>query len=151
LSERPRVTAAVGRTRSLARLWPVVALGLLAVPAAAQTPPTPACQDAPYRSFDFWVGEWDVFLPDGNRAGSNRIESTDGGCLLVERWSGATGSTGTSVNFYDPGKNRWVQLWVSNDGTVIAIEGDLVGGSMVLVGTLTGPRGRVQPFRGRWR
>jgi hypothetical protein len=147
---RPRATARTDRTESRARLSLGVAFWLVAVPAAAQTPPPAACVSPPYRSFDFWIGEWDVFLPDGNRAGSNRIESTEGGCLLVERWSGATGSTGMSVNYFDPGKARWVQLWVSSDGTVIAIDGNVVDGSMVLVGTLTGPRGAVQPFRGRW-
>jgi len=128
----------------------IVAPSLLASGAGAQTPAPPACEAAPYRRFDFWVGEWDVFLPDGTRAGSNVIDSTEGGCLLVETWTGATGSTGTSVNFWHPAQSRWIQLWVSSDGTVIEIAGDVVDGSMFLTGTLTGPRGRVQPFRGRW-
>jgi hypothetical protein len=127
-----------------------VAPWLLASPASGQTTPPPACEGAPYRAFDFWIGEWDVFLPDGNRAGSNVIEAAEGGCLLVESWTGATGSTGTSINFWHPAQARWIQLWVSSDGTIIEIAGDVVDGSMVLAGTLTGPLGRVQPFRGRW-
>ena len=151
MSDRRRAVPKSGRTRVRAWIGAAAAPWLFAAAASAQTPPPPpACEAAPYRSFDFWIGQWDVFLPDGTRAGANVIEAAEGGCLLVERWTGATGSTGTSVNFYHPSTSRWVQLWVSSDGSVIEIEGDLVDGSMLLVGTLTGPRGRVQPFRGRW-
>ena len=41
---------------------------------------------------------WDVTLPDGKRAGNNRIEPILGGCVLRESWAGATGGIGTSYN-----------------------------------------------------
>lgn len=133
-------------------IWLAACLSIWAAPepAGAQAPAGRSCEAGPFRGFDFWIGEWDVFLPDGRRAGSNRIEATQGGCLLVEHWSGATGFTGTSFNHYHPGKGLWVQLWVSADGTVIEIEGGLEGGAMRLAGTLTGPAGAAQPFRGSW-
>ena len=129
----------------------VFALLLAASPAAAQgAPPTPCMDGGRYAEFDFWVGAWDVFIPDGRQAGTNLIEKAEQGCVLVERWSGAGGSTGTSVNFYDPGRARWRQLWVSPNGGVIDIEGGLHEGSMVLEGTLTNAAGASQPFRGAW-
>jgi hypothetical protein len=76
-----------------------------------------------FADFDFWVGEWDVTVPDGRRAGTNHIEKMERGCLLVERWTGAVGGTGMSMNYYDPAKARWLQLWVSSNGVVIEIEG----------------------------
>lgn len=139
-----------GRLASPLPLAAVLIL-LAASGAAAQTPPAAPCQEGGrYADFDFWVGEWDVSLPDGRQAGTNRIEKSERGCLLVERWTGAGGSTGTSVNFYDPARARWRQLWVSMDGTVIEIEGGLRDGSMVLEGTLIGRGGGSQPFRGTW-
>jgi hypothetical protein len=126
-----------------------------AAAAAAQAPaaaPAPApCQaGGRYADFDFWVGEWDVLTPDGQQAGTNSIEKAERGCLLVERWTGAGGSTGTSVNFYDPARVRWRQLWVSPSGGLIEIEGGLRDGSMVLEGELIQRDGTRQPFRGTW-
>ena len=78
---------------------------LLAAPGAAlaQTPapPPPACQSAEYRQFDFWLGEWEVFLPTGKKAGESRIESISAGCALLENWSGNGGFTGKSLNSYE--------------------------------------------------
>jgi hypothetical protein len=129
----------------------VLILVLAATRASAQgTPPTP-CQGAgPYSDFDFWVGEWDVFIGGDRRAGANRIEKVEQGCLLVEHWTGSAGGTGKSMNFYDPRGDAWRQLWVASGGTVIEIAGGLRDGSMVLEGTLTSPAGESQPFRGTW-
>ncbi|MEQ8859992.1 MAG: hypothetical protein RIC56_15215 [Pseudomonadales bacterium] len=133
----------------------MVILGLLlggwftaTIPAAYGA--APACDSAPYRAFDFWVGSWEVTVPDGRPAGSNVIERAQGGCLLLERWRGNDGTTGTSMNVYDPAAGQWRQLWVS-PGTLIDIAGGLRDGNMVLEGTITyfeGPR--TLPFRGTW-
>jgi len=129
----------------------VVTIGLSATPATAQTPPAAPCEaGGRYADFDFWVGEWDVFIPDGRQAGTNSIERAERGCLLVERWTGGSGGTGTSMNYYDPAKARWLQLWVSSNGVVIEIEGGLRNGSMVLAGELINADGTSQPFRGTW-
>lgn len=111
----------------------------------------PCDYDPHYRQFDFWIGEWEVFMADGRRAGSNSINKIESGCLLLESWKGASGGTGTSMNYYDAKQEQWVQVWVSGDATLIDIRGGLVGDSMVLVGTIqdaTNPLGA--PFRGTW-
>jgi hypothetical protein len=149
----PGRATTVGPSARLASLLASAALlTLLTVSgAAAQNPPAAPCQEGgSYADFDFWVGEWDVFQADGRQAGTNQIEKSERGCLLVESWKGASGSTGTSVNFYDPARTSWRQLWVSMDGTVIEIEGGLRDGSMVLEGSLIGRGGGSQPFRGTW-
>jgi hypothetical protein len=69
---------------------------------AADTAPRPkSCQEQTYRQFDFWIGHWDVLLPDGAKAGENRIEPIAGGCALQESWSGRGGFSGTSLNSFD--------------------------------------------------
>jgi hypothetical protein len=113
--------------------------------------PAPCSVDARHAEFDFWVGQWDVFLADGRRAGSNTISKTESGCLVMEHWTGAKGSTGTSMNYFDPVAEQWVQVWVSGDRTIIDIRGGPRDGSMVLVGTIkdaANPRGA--DFRGTW-
>lgn len=137
-------------TLAAAGTFTLAAAGALA-PLAAQTPPATPCENGGrYADFDFWVGSWDVFVPGGAQAGTNRIERDEAGCLLVERWTGGQGGTGTSVNFYDPARDRWRQLWVSSNGVVIEIEGGLRAGSMVLEGSLISAAGQSQPFRGTW-
>ena len=132
---------------SLARVAHLaLALAVLPPPAAAQNPPpTPCLGVEPFSDFGFWVGDWDVYAPNGNQAGTNTSEELEQGCLLLENWTGATGGTGKSINFYDPGRELWRQIWVSSNGVVIEIEGGLRDGSMVLEGTLTNAAGQVQP------
>lgn len=108
------------------------------------------CVTPGFRAFDFWVGEWDVHLPNGKRAGSNLITASQQGCLLTENWTSAGGGTGTSLNFYNAVTNRWRQLWVS-PGAIIDITGDIQANSMMLTGTITYESDqRVAAFRGTW-
>lgn len=124
---------------------------------APQTPPpheTPACtrDQSPYRDFDFWIGDWQVFDPDqGTPLGRNRISREERGCLLIERWTSAGGGTGTSINLYDPLQGQWRQVWQSAAG-FIDMQGGLDDqGRMVLEGRIHyNGNGRQAPFRGRW-
>jgi hypothetical protein len=45
----------------------IVPLFLLTHPLEAQAGPAPgaACASAEHHQFDFWIGDWDVALPDG--------------------------------------------------------------------------------------
>ena len=55
-----------------------------------------------YREFDFWAGNWIVKVASGEEVGRNWITVEQRGCVLIERWTSADGSTGMSLNFYDP-------------------------------------------------
>jgi tetratricopeptide (TPR) repeat protein len=71
-----------------------------------------------WRQFDFWIGEWDVYTPQGQLAGNNVIQNAEAGCLLIENWTGSLGGTGKSINFYDKEMGKWRQIWVANSGTI---------------------------------
>ncbi len=117
-------------------MTPVLALlaALVAVPAAAQEPPPPdRCATAPeFRQLDFWIGTWDVYDPEtGEKAGVNVIEPMLERCALLESWTGAKGGTGKSLNFYDPQRKTWRQVWVSDRGSVLDYrEGERRGDAM---------------------
>lgn len=128
----------------------LVAGPVLPVVAAAQTPGTPTqCASEQYRQFDFWLGEWRVHNPRGQLQGTNRIEKIEGGCVLQEHWTGASGSTGTSFSMYDFTRGVWHQTWVS--GTqLLVIEGAFAAGRMVLSGETVGQGGVVTHNRITW-
>jgi hypothetical protein len=109
-----------------------IALALAGISVAAAQPPTPACGDAAHRQFDFWIGDWDVFTPDGKLAGRNHIVSIAGGCGIEEQWTGSGGGSGRSLNTYDAGDRRWHQFWVGGDGTVLRLTGSFAGNVMTL-------------------
>jgi hypothetical protein len=90
------------------------------------------CVDANHRQFDFWIGDWDVFLPDGSKAGENRIESVESGCVLQETWRGRGGVTGRSLNIFDADDRRWHQTWVDSTGGRLDLAGGLESGAMVM-------------------
>ncbi len=96
---------------------------------------TKPCTAAAHRQFDFWLGNWNVTLPDGNLAGTNRIEAILDGCVLHESWAGAKGLRGQSYNIYDATTERWHQTWVDAQGTRLELSGSFVNGKMVLIGT----------------
>ncbi len=140
------------------KLWLTVWVGigvaatLLRPDAAGQPtdPQAPSCDTAEHRQFDFWIGQWDVFVPTGGRAGTNVIEKKLGDCVLHERWTGTSGSVGESFNVYRRDTRRWHQSWVDNSGSLLLIEGEFANGAMVLSGTTTGSGGEAVLNRITW-
>lgn len=129
----------------------------MAIQASASEPAdepafNPACSEAPFRDFDFWIGAWRVTGANGQVAGINHISSEEGGCLLVERWTGSGGGTGQSYNYVDRDTGLWRQIWVSPGFTIDYSGGLNDDGAMVLEGRIayTANPDNNGPFRGRW-
>ena len=123
-----------------------VATGIAASPAGAQqpaaTPPARQnCKGPEYRQFDYWVGEWDVSIPQGH-AGTNSVTLEEDGCVVHEHWKSVMGETGQSFNFYDRNDRKWHQVWISNSGGVLDLSGGLVDGAISYTGETRGPKGR---------
>ncbi|MEL6724209.1 MAG: hypothetical protein AAFP81_15990 [Pseudomonadota bacterium] len=119
--------------------------------ALAQEQTPPPCSSEAFQQFDFWLGNWDVTTPDGTHAGTNQITREENGCLILERWTSVNGGTGQSYNFYNPGTEKWRQVWVGQ-GSMIDYEGGLTEtGSMKLIGTITYVASGAQAsFTGEW-
>ena len=108
-------------------------------------------ENVEFSDFDFWIGEWEVFDSNtGAKAGENVIRKMEGGCMLLESWAGNGGSTGTSLNYYNPVTREWRQVWVSAGQYSIDIVGGMRSGSMVLEGSIYNFGGAVWDFRGTW-
>jgi len=109
------------------------------------------CAGGTYDDFDFWVGDWVVSDPAGKVQGRNVISKEESGCLVVERWTNASGGTGQSYNFYDLAAGAWRQVWI-DASSVIDYAGSLdEAGVMRLEGTITYRKTDASaPFRGAW-
>ena len=117
-----------------------------AAASASAAPATPVsrpltCDLVEHRQFDFWIGDWDVFTPDGNQVGVNHITLILGTCVLLENWKGKSGLEGWSFNVFDRVEKKWHQTWVDDRGTRLDLVGTLVGRNMVLSGTKAAPDG----------
>ncbi len=87
--------------------------------------------------FDFWIGEWDVFGPQGRQLGTNSITKLFGdpdNGMLHEHWHGNGGVVGRSINAYDAARGCWHQTWMDSGGGVLLLDGDLRDGAMVMEG-----------------
>lgn len=124
---------------------------LAASPSWAQSPPFDCDSSASHRAFDFWLGQWEVQDPNGTVQGHNDIRKVQRGCALEEQWRSVRGGSGQSLNYYQPDRDQWRQVWIDGGASIIDISGGLDGESMVLEGTIEylGTPG-TQPFRGRW-
>ena len=86
----------------------------------AQKPP---CSNSFYRQFDFWIGEWEAFAPNGKKGGDSKISLMLDSCTILEEWT-STGLqnglryAGKSYNMYNAAKKRWQQYWVDNTGSI---------------------------------
>lgn len=109
--------------RTLPAALVLVALSLFHTgPVVAQQRPDPdRCRNsAEARQLDFWIGTWDVLHPEtGDTMGVNVVEPLLNDCVLMENWTGARGSSGKSMNFHDPQRRTWRQVWVSDVGNVL--------------------------------
>lgn len=73
----------------------------------------PCYYDPNYTHFDFWVGEWDVFVGE-TKVGENQITKQDGGCAVLEQYTTARDYVGQSYNYYDPADGLWKQIWIDH-------------------------------------
>lgn len=111
----------------------------------------PCEHDPAFDAFDFWVGEWDVHLADGRKAGTNSVSSEQRNCVVVERWQSASGGGGMSINYLDKADGKWVQVWNDPSGNQIDIRGGLTDEGMLLEGEIHYVAdGKTFPFRGLW-
>jgi ketosteroid isomerase-like protein len=102
---------------------------------AAEPPPTASCSAPPYRQFDFWAGDWDVFdIGSPIKVAHARVDLILDGCVLREDYQGADGHKGQSFTIYDASRKLWHQSWVTNRGQMLVIEGKIENGELVLSG-----------------
>lgn len=79
------------------------------------------CSRPQYRQFDFWIGEWEAFAPDGKKAGDSKISLILDSCIILEEWTSASVQqglryAGKSFNTYNSTTKQWQQTWVDNVG-----------------------------------
>jgi len=87
----------------------------------AQTAQKNICSDPVYRQFDFWLGEWEAFGPNGQKAGDSKISLILDSCVILEEWTSAAVNSGIryagkSFNTYNAATKQWQQTWVDNVG-----------------------------------
>lgn len=95
-----------------------------------------ACCTAVHKQFNFWLGEWNVYDTTGNKVGENSIIQREKNCVLNERWTSASGSTGSSYNYYDRSDSTWNQVWVDSRGGNLVLKGRAMENQMILKSTL---------------
>ncbi len=108
------------------------------------------CASATHRQFDFWLGEWTVTGPKGNKAGDSSITRAINGCVVHEHYRGQQGYYGESFNIYDASRQRWHQSWVDNGGVLLLLDGEFRDGQMVLSGDSKDANGKTVHNRISW-
>ncbi len=100
---------------------PIITCFFIAASLMAQNKP---CSDPVYRQFDFWVGEWDAFAPNGKKAGDSKISVMLDSCIVLEEWTSVQPGAGLryvgkSFNTYNANTKQWQQTWVDNSAASI--------------------------------
>jgi hypothetical protein len=79
------------------------------------------CSNPVYRQFDFWIGEWEAFSVNGQKAGDSKVSLLLDSCVILEEWTSATVNrgiryAGKSFNTWNAATKQWQQTWVDNVG-----------------------------------
>lgn len=90
----------------------------------------PCMFSAEARQFDFWLGDWEVFNPAGQKVGTSAIQMFAGGCGVLENWTNTVGGDGKSINFYDSASGKWYQYWMGQDGGALRYAGNFSDNAM---------------------
>jgi hypothetical protein len=83
------------------------------------------CSKPEFRQFDFWIGEWEAFAPNGNKGGDSKISLILDSCIILEEWTSAglqqgLRYAGKSFNTWNAAAKQWQQTWVDNTGNTTA-------------------------------
>lgn len=102
------------------------------------------CMNIPeYRQFDFWVGDWNVVGTNGQQLGTNKVMLLEGGCVVAENWTSASGGTGKSFNFYNPITRKWHQSYMDDSGANWMMDGEYKDGVLKYEGAIYSPGSKV--------
>lgn len=87
----------------------------------SQTSSRLPCSRPEYRQFDFWIGEWEAFGKNGQKAGDSKISLILDSCIILEEWTSASVNqgiryAGKSFNTWNTATKQWQQTWVDNVG-----------------------------------
>lgn len=88
---------------------------LTVIATSAQKP----CSNPVYRQFDFWIGEWEAYATNGEKAGDSKISVILDSCIILEEWTSTAVTqglrfAGKSFNTYNAVTKQWQQTWVDN-------------------------------------
>jgi hypothetical protein len=94
---------------------------LFSVGSQLQAQKSPCGSNPVYRQFDFWVGEWEAFGNNGQKAGDSKISIILDSCVILEEWTsagkqGGITYTGKSFNTFNVATGQWQQTWADNAG-----------------------------------
>lgn len=120
---------------------PITAAGIFGVCWVVGT--SVVCAGADARQFDFWLGAWNLVVPNGV-AGTNDIVRN--GCVLEEEFREVSGTIGRSVSFLSSADRRWYQTYIDSRGGRVPLHGVLEGRDMVLYQEPGGARSTWQPL-----
>jgi hypothetical protein len=84
-------------------------------------------------TFDFWVGTFDATpwdQPTAKPTGQLHNTREYEGCVIVERWTGTSGSAGMSMSFYDANRRVWRMVWSDDANQSNDFEGSYLDGAM---------------------
>ena len=106
------------------------------------------CSKPEFRQFDFWLGEWEAYAPNGKKGGDSKISLILDSCVILEEWT-STGAqqgliyAGKSFNSYNDATKQWQQTWTDNTGnTTEFLRGEGSNGKIVYYADkVVGPKG----------
>ncbi|WP_298171669.1 hypothetical protein [Novosphingobium sp.] len=123
---------------------------LLAAPAAAQAPASPAdtCRNDPkFREQDFTLGSWDVYTGE-KKTDEVTMSLILNDCAIEEHWKKTDGHpTGNGIGLFNYSRllGSWGYTWATDDGAATVFRGNLVKpGEMRYVTEKPLPGGKVR-------
>lgn len=79
------------------------------------------------RALDFWLGEWNVGVPNENVNAVSNVSLDLGDCVVRERWIGGDGHIGENIFGYSADDKSWHGLFADSRGHIHVFVGGQAG------------------------
>lgn len=114
----------------------VASASMLAPRSFAASDAAPCTADPQHRALDFWLGAWNINVPNESTTATSHVTLELDRCLIVERWDGGDGHSGENLFGYSADDQSWHGFFADNHGRVhLFLDGRATPGSA----TFTGP------------
>lgn len=92
----------------------------------------PCASQPESKALDFWLGDWQIGVPNEHVNATSKVSLDLGDCVVVERWNGGDGHVGENMFGYSADDKSWHGMFADSVGHVHVFVDGRVGSDLAV-------------------